>query len=532
MGSDNTTIRLLEIAAEKWPDAEALVDGDVRLTFAGLHRTVRRAAGAAMAAGIGKGDRAAIWAPNSWQWVVAALGVQAAGGVLVPMTTRYRGNEAAYVLGRTSARLLFTVESFLGIDYVSLLEGHDTNVERTVLFDSPSWNEYMDSGTDDDPPVVTDEDLADIIFTSGTTGRPKGVMSTHTQTVNVPRAWAACVGLRAGDRYLLVSPFSHTSGYKCGFIGAIHAGATTYPVAVADMSVLLDMVSRERITMLPGTPTLFYSILNHPERDTYDLSTLRLSAIGAASVPVDLVKRMQDELFETVVTGYGLTETTGVSTMSRFDDSPEIISRTVGRALPGVAIRIVDTSGKDVDTGVAGEVLVRGYNVMKGYFGDPEQTAEAIDTEGWLHTGDVGTLDDAGYLAITDRLKDMYIVGGFNAYPAEIEADLLRHPDVGMVAVIGIPDERMGEVGMAFVVLKPGASTTGDEIIAWSHDEMANYKVPRRVAIVEALPLNAVGKVVKPELRAAACSELARETSPRLITQAAGTAAGTTDEEA
>ena len=214
MGSDNTTIHLLETAAEKWPDAEALVDGDVRLTFAGLHRTVRRAAGAAMAAGISKGDRAAIWAPNSWQWVVAALGMQAAGGVLVPMTTRYRGNEAAYVLGRTSARLLFTVEGFLGIDYVSLLEGHDTSVERTVLFDSPSWNEYMDSGTDDDPPAVTDEDLADIIFTSGTTGRPKGVMSTHTQTVNVPRAWAACVGLRAGDRYLLVSPFSHISGYK------------------------------------------------------------------------------------------------------------------------------------------------------------------------------------------------------------------------------------------------------------------------------------------------------------------------------
>jgi HIP---CoA ligase len=527
MGTHDTTIRILETAAEKWPDAEALVDGDVRLSFAGLRRTVTRAAGAAMAAGIGKGDRAAIWAPNSWEWVVAALGVQAAGGVVVPMTTRYKGDEAAYVLRRTGARLLFTVEGFLGLDYVSLLEGRATSVERTVLFGSPSWDEFLNSAVGDEPPVVTEEDLSDIIFTSGTTGRPKGVMSTHAQTVNVPRAWAACVGLRAGDRYLLVSPFSHISGYKSGFIGAILVGATTYPVAVADISVLLDLVSRERITMLPGTPTLFHSILDHPERDSYDLSSLRLSAIGAASVPVDLVTRMQAELFETVVTGYGLTETTGVSTMSRFDDPPEIISRTVGRALDGVSIRVVDAAGKDVQTGVAGEVLVRGFNVMKGYFEEPEQTAEAIDAEGWLHTGDVGTMDDAGYLAITDRLKDMYIVGGFNAYPAEIEAALLHHPAIAMVAVIGIPDERMGEVGMAFVVLRPGASTTGDEIIAWSRNEMANYKVPRRVAIVEALPLNAVGKVVKPELRAAAGADPAGHTPTRRIT---GASSGTPKE--
>jgi acyl-CoA synthetase (AMP-forming)/AMP-acid ligase II len=504
VGSENTTIRVVEAAAEKWPEAEAVVDGDVRLTFAELHRMVAAAAGAAMAAGVGKGDRAAIWAPNSWEWMVSALGVQAAGGVIVPMTTRYKGDEAAYVLKRTQARLLFTVHGFLGIDYLSLLKGRDTCVERAVVFGSPSWSEFIEERSDIDPPAVADEDLSDIIFTSGTTGRPKGVMSTHSQTVNVPRAWGRCVGLRAGDRYLLVSPFSHISGYKCGFIGAILVGATTYPLVVADIPVLLDLVSRERITMLPGTPTLFQSLLNHPGRDHYDTSSLRLSAIGAASVPVDLVKRMKSELFDTVVTGYGLTETTGVSTMSRFNDSPEIISRTVGRPLPGVEIRIVDPAGADVSPGVAGEILVRGYNVMSGYLDAPKETAEAIDRQGWLHTGDVGTMDDAGYLAITDRLKDMYIVGGFNAYPAEIEAALLRHPDIAMAAVIGIPDDRLGEVGMAFVVLKPGAVASADEIINWSRQEMANYKVPRRVSIVEELPLNAVGKVVKPELRAAA----------------------------
>jgi acyl-CoA synthetase (AMP-forming)/AMP-acid ligase II len=503
-------------AAEAWPDAEAIVDGDVRISFAELHERVGQARGAAQAAGIRRGDRAAIWAPNRWEWIVAALGVQAAGGVVVPMTTRYKGEEAAYVLKRSGAKLLFTVQEFLGVDYPALLEGRETDLELTVLLDSSSWDAYMSCGGTRTPPAVSETDVADIIFTSGTTGRPKGVISSHAQTVGVPRAWAATVGLQAGDRYLLVSPFSHTSGYKCGFVGAIMTGATTYPLAVADTPALLDLVTRERITMLPGTPTLFQTILNHPERHRFELSSLRLSAVGAASVPVELVRRMKAELFDTVVTGYGLTETTGVATMSRFDDAPELIAHTVGRPLPGVEVRIVDPAGAEVATGAVGEVLVRGYNVMQGYFDAPEHTAEAIDADGWLHTGDVGRVDEAGYLSITDRLKDMYIVGGFNAYPAEIEATLLGHPGVALVAVIGIPDEHQGEVGMAFVVPRPGASPTEQEIIAWSRTEMANYKVPRRVAIVEELPLNAVGKVVKPELRTAATSYLGKD--PALAT--------------
>jgi acyl-CoA synthetase (AMP-forming)/AMP-acid ligase II len=369
------------------------------------------------------------------------------------------------------------------------------------VFRSPSWDEYLAGTTDAEPPLVIGDDLSDVIFTSGTTGRPKGVMTTHAQTVGVPRDWCSIVGLRAGDRHLVVSPFFHTFGYKTGIVADLIVGATTVALAVVEVSAVLDLVSRERITMLPATPTLFQSIFNYPDRDRYDLSSLRLSAVGAASVPVELVERMRAELFETVVTGYGLTESTGVVTMSRPEDPPEIISRTVGRALPGVEVRIVDDTGGEVPRGTAGEVVVRGHNVMKGYFDAPEQTAETIDAEGWLHTGDIGTMDDVGYVAITDRLKDMFIIGGFNAYPAEIEAALLRHPDVAMVAVIGIPDERLGEVGMAFVVPKPGTSPSEDGIIAWAREEMANYKAPRRVAIVDALPLNAVGKVVKPELR-------------------------------
>jgi acyl-CoA synthetase (AMP-forming)/AMP-acid ligase II len=497
----NTTPALVQTAAKRWPDAEAIVDGSIRLTFAQLRDEVDRSTRAAMAAGLRQGDRAAIWAPNTAEWAIAALGLQAAGAVLVPLNTRYKGDEAAYVLNRSGARLLFAMQGFLGVDYPALLDGHPTAVERTVLFGSESWAEYLAGTTDLEPPSVTEDDVSDIIFTSGTTGRPKGVMSTHGQTVRVFREWSSIIGLRAGDRYLVVSPFFHTFGYKAGLVAAINAGATTLPIAVAEMQAVLELVSRERVTVLPASPTLFQSIFQYPDRDRYDLSTLRLSAVGAASVPVELVERMRAELFSTVVTGYGLTESTGVVTMSRPEDPPQIVSRTVGRAISDVEVRIVDDNNKEVPRGIAGEVVVRGYNVMKGYFDGPEQTAEAIDSDGWLHTGDVGTMDDAGYVAITDRLKDMFIVGGFNAYPAEIEAALLRHPQIAMAAVIGVPDERLGEVGVAYVVPKPGCSPTAGALIEWARQKMANYKVPRRVEFVEALPLNAVGKVVKDELR-------------------------------
>jgi len=459
-----------------------------------------------MAAGLGAGDRAAIWAPNRWEWVVTMLGLHRAGVVVVPLNTRFKGEEAADILERSGARLLFTVRGFLGVDYPEMLAGHRTLLERTVVFDSADWDEFLDDRSDATPPAVAESDLSDIIFTSGTTGRPKGVMSTHGQTVGVFRAWADIVGLRARDRYLIATPFFHTFGYKAGIVASLVTGATALPLAVADVAEVLRTVETERITVLPATPTLFQSIFDHPDTARRDLSSLRLSAVGAASVPVDLVNRMRSELFSTVVTGYGLTESTGVATMSRPDDPAAVIASTVGRPLPGVEVRVVDPDGRDVGTGAAGEVLIRGHNVMRGYLDDAEQTAAAIDPDGWLHTGDIGTLDDAGHLAITDRLKDMFIVGGFNAYPAEIEASLLRHPDVTMAAVIGVPDDRLGEVGVAYVVPASGTAPSGTAIIEWARERMANYKVPRRVEVVDALPLNAVGKVLKDDLRAAAAA--------------------------
>jgi acyl-CoA synthetase (AMP-forming)/AMP-acid ligase II len=262
-------------------------------------------------------------------------------------------------------------------------------------------------------------------------------------------------------------------------------------------------IPTEKITVLPGPPTLYMSLLAHPRRAETDLSSLRLAVTGAAVVPVELVRRMRGELgFDTVLTGYGLTETTGCATLCRAGDDAQTVATTSGRAMPGVEVAVVDDLGARVPEGAAGEVVIRGYNVMRGYWEDPAATKATIDDDGWLRTGDVGVLDARGYLKITDRKKDMFIVGGFNAYPAEIEAALAAHPAIAQVAVVGAPDDRLGEVGVAFVVARPGVSLAPDDLIAWSRDRMANYKVPRRVIVVDALPLNASGKVLKHELRA------------------------------
>jgi len=265
---------------------------------------------------------------------------------------------------------------------------------------------------------------------------------------------------------------------------------------------VMRRVDEERITMLPGAPAIYQTILDHPDLGDFDLSTLRLAVTGAATVPVEMIRRMASELtFRNIVTGYGLTESTGIATMCRHTDDAETIANTAGRPIPGVEVLVVDDDGKAVDAGQPGEVIVRGYNVMAGYFGDPDATAEAIDVDGWLHTGDVGVLDQAGNLKITDRTKDMFVVGGFNAYPAEIENMMMSHPSVGQVAVIGVPDRRLGEVGRAYVVPRAGATLDPTELIAWCRAQMANYKVPRTVEVVDSLPLNSTGKVVKFVLR-------------------------------
>ncbi|MDT3441452.1 FadD3 family acyl-CoA ligase [Pseudofrankia sp. BMG5.37] len=529
-------------AAASWPAAEAVVDGEERLTFAGLDARSAAVARALVASGVRAGDRVSVWAPNSAAWVQVALGIYRAGAVLVPVNSRFKGQEAARVLRTSGARLAFLVDGFLGTDYLAMLAEHREGLDaldEIVLLAAPGgepsadddaphgsqpaagpdrpgatrWDEFLARGERDPDGTLAaavaastaalgGDDVSDIVFTSGTTGAPKGAMLTHGASTRVYTAWSDVVGLRHGDRYLLVYPFFHTAGLKSGMLACLLKGATLLPHPVFDVPSVMKKVTEERVTMLPGPPAIYQTILGS-DLTGYDLSSWRLAVTGAAAVPVELVRRLRSELgLRTVVTGYGLTETTGTSTMCRHDDDPEVVARTSGRAIPGVEVRVVDDGGTPLPPGTPGEIVIRGYNIMKGYFDNPEATAEVIDADGWLHSGDIGIQDAAGNVTITDRKKDMFIVGGFNAYPAEIEAALLERGDLVQAAVIGIPDDRLGEVGMAFVVPRVGAAVDPAEVIAWSRARMANYKVPRRVEVVDALPLNATGKVVKYELRA------------------------------
>jgi acyl-CoA synthetase (AMP-forming)/AMP-acid ligase II len=516
---------VLDRAAERYAGAEALVDGDLRMNFAELRDAADEVARALIGSGIDAGDRVGIWAPNIAEWVITALGAHRAGAVVVTLNTRFKGSEAAYVLERSGARMLFTVTDFLDTDYVELLGDRAAvpSVEDVVVLRGPerpgttAFKEFLARARAVSPDVSTDraasitaDDSSDILFTSGTTGAPKGAVLRHGASVRAYDAWSTVVGLKKGDRYLIVNPFFHAFGLKAGILASVIKGATIVPHPVFDVPSVMERVDEERISMLPGPPAIYQTILDHPDLNRYDLSTLRLAVTGAAAVPVEMINRMRRELtFETIVTGYGLTEATGIATMCRHDDDPETISNTAGRAIPDVEVLVVGDDGKPVPAGEPGEVVIRGYNVMKGYFNDPDATASAIDADGWLHTGDVGVLDEAGNLRITDRTKDMFIVGGFNAYPAEIENMMMRHAGVGQVAVVGVPDHRLGEVGMAFVVPRPDAEVTPEALVAWCRDEMANYKAPRYVEFVDALPLNASNKVLKYELRERGAAKVA-----------------------
>lgn len=499
---------LLSRAVEAHGDATAVVDGSTSLTYRQLDDAARTFGAALVAQGIAAGDRVAMWAPNSANWIVAFLGLQLAGATLVPVNTRFKGGEAADILRRARARALVTVDEFVGNDYLAMLAPFDLPDLALRITDTPAFSAQATDAAraevDGRAGKVGDDDVSDILFTSGTTGLPKGVVQTQIRTTQIATDWVAMTGLRGGDRYLMVNPYFHMFGLKAGILACVAAGATMLPEPVFEVDRVLQRIQDEQVTALPGAPTIYQAILDHPKRDDYDLSSLRIAVTGAADIPVELIRRVIDELpFPSIIAGYGLTEG-GTATSTAPDDDVTTIATTVGRARPSFELRVVDRDGNDVPTGETGEVVLRGATVMREYLDDPEATSAVLDADGWLRTGDLGTLDEAGNLRIVGRAKDMFIVGGFNAYPAEIENMLLRHPGVAQVAVIGIPDDRLGEVGMAFVVRAPGAADTEDELIAWARDQMANYKAPRRVAFVDALPMNATGKVMKDQLRAQA----------------------------
>ena len=501
-----TIPHLARAAAQNWPGRESIIDGDRRISFSELNVEMMRAAAAFVSAGLSVGDRVCIWGENSTNWIIACLGLQAAGGVLVPLNTRFRRAEADYIINRSHARFAVASKHFLDTPYFDiLLELEAPNLDQVIGLDDASWNAFLgssDSASQNEAErrlnALTPDNVSDIMFTSGTTGDPKGAIATHGQTVETARLWAKATTIGAGDKFLILWPFFHCSGYKAGWVVNLAVGATTIPEPVLNVAGLMEKVAREQVTFLPGPPTLFQTLLADETLDKNKLSSVRVSITGASAVAPSMIEAMRNELgIPIVLTGYGLTESCGTVTMTSPEDPPEIVTTSCGRAIDGIELALFDQDNQPVPIGEPGEVVVRGMNVMLGYLDDPDATAKTIDQDGWLHTGDIGILDEAGYLRITDRKKDIFIVGGFNCYPAEIEKMLLSHPAILQVAVAGVPDERLGEVGKAWVVLKPGSSLDIDTLTAWARERMANFKVPRAIEFLPELPTNATGKVQK-----------------------------------
>jgi acyl-CoA synthetase (AMP-forming)/AMP-acid ligase II len=499
--------------ARRRPDHLAIVDARNRLTYGQVAARMTDFAAALVAAGLNKGESVGIWLPNSAEWVIAAMGVHAAGGVIVPLNTRYKGAEVAHALGSSRARFLIHADRFLGIDYGAILDGVELpQLERRIAVDL----EGSDSGelasliaqgaadavagaeVESRLAALSADDVSDIIFTSGTTGAPKGVVTGHGQNVRTYVEWVRATTLGPDDRYLLIWPMSHCSGYKSGWLAGAIAGATVYPEATLDIDRLIERTMAERITFLPGPPPLFQSLLRVAHKQKAGLTSLRVVGTGGTAIDPAMIEAVRAELgAEVVYAGYGLTESCGTITMIRPEDSHDMVVKSSGRAIDGVELAAMGPDGAILPTGDEGELVTRGFHVMQGYLDDPEATAAAIDGQGWLRTGDLGRLDERGFVYITGRAKDMYIVGGFNCYPAEIENAIQPHPGVREIAVIGVPDERMGEIGLAFIVREPDTAVSEEALIEWCREQMANYKIPRHIRFVDALPRNAMGKVEK-----------------------------------
>ena len=537
----DTLAGIIDRVAAEYPKNEAIVSGSQRITFDTLMDRVNSIANALLKMGVKRGDKVAIWMSNVPEWVYAHFACIKIGAPLIPLNTRYKVHELEYILKQSDSTTLFTMDHFLKIDFIPMIyevcpELKECKpgelrceklplLKRVIMLSEQShpgmldYNEVLESGKDyassdtvrKAQEAIMPEDTYIIPYTSGTTGFPKGVVTTNYQYSRIMDAVSARFQMSDKDRILVVSPFSHNMGNMTGMLLGACNGACILPMESFDPGEALRLVDEEKVSKFTGSPTMYIMMLDHSDFPKRDTTSMKAAVIGGADVSPDLVRTIMDKMgIKDLISAYGLTENTGVSTMSQPGDPPEVVANTAGKLIfDDCDLKVLDPdTGAEVPRGTQGELCSRGFYVMKEYYKQPEETRKAFNKDGWFRTGDLGTMDEKGYIKITGRLKDMFITGGVNAYPAEIESFLMTHPKISMVAVAGVPDRRMGEVAMAFIKLKEGQTATEEEIISFARGKIANYKAPKYVRFVDDFPMTATGKIQKFVLKETAVSEL------------------------
>jgi fatty-acyl-CoA synthase len=528
-------------AAERWSTRDALIvrQQNVRWSYGELRAKTDAFAAGLLALGLAPGDRVGIWSPNNSEWAITQFATAKAGLILVNINPAYRLSELEYALNKVGCKALVTADAFKSSSYVGMLRELAPEIERSApgrlqakrlpalatlirIGEGDArgflrFDDVLGMGGDRHRAALADlagklqfDDPINIQFTSGTTGAPKGATLTHHNILNNGYFIGEAMRLTDHDRVCIPVPLYHCFGMVLGNLACIsHGAAMIYPAEGFDPLATLEAVEAERCTALYGVPTMFIAQLGHPEFKRFDLSSLRTGIMAGSPCPIEVMKRCVDEMnMREVTIAYGMTETSPVSTQTSCDDPLERRVATVGRVHPHVEIKIVDAEGRIVPPATSGEFCTRGYSVMRGYWGDEERTTEAIDRAGWMHTGDLATIDEDGYCNIVGRIKDMVIRGGENVYPREIEEFLFRHPKIEAVQVVGVPDLKYGEELCAWVKLKPGANASAEDVQSFCRGQIAHYKIPRYIKFVDAFPMTVTGKVQKFIMREEIIKEL------------------------
>lgn len=534
IGDAKTLGELIDRAAETWPDHEAIVYEDKRVSYRQLQERANRLAGALFKLGVRKGDKVSVLFTNLPQWAYAEFAIDKIGGIVVPVNTRYSVDEIEYILNHSDSTTLIMMDGFQKIDYMAMVReicpeldasepGHLKSeklpfLKNVIVFRDRRYRGTFDfselmeiregkvmKDLDKAQKEVRSDDIAHLPYTSGTTGKPKGVMTTHQQYIRFNLGFIKGIGgFTEKDRLCVAAPFSHNFGNSQGLLTPAFCGAASVLIEAFDARKCLELIEKERCTFFAGSPTMYIKMLRDEHFSKYDLSSLRSGLIAAAPAPVAIIEEIQARMgIKTLVNGFGMTENSVGTSMTRPGDPPEVVSKTVGKPLwPDYEIKVIDiNTGEGLPPGAEGELCTRGPLIMKGYYKMLEETAKLIDQEGWFHTGDIAIIDEGGYIRITGRLKDVFMPGGLNVSPEEVENVLYTHPEIKQIAVVGVPDAVMGEVGAAFVELKEGKTVSDLEIIDFCKGRLANFKVPRHIIFTDDFPMTTSGKVQKFILR-------------------------------